>query len=100
LAVYARTALRGPGLGDTAKFQFVGHILGVPHATGYPLYILMSHVASEVPLGTLATRASLLSAVCAPVAVGLVFAILRTLHVARQHFTGAPAKRVVSQFEI
>lgn len=81
--VYARTALRGPGVGDTAKLEFVGKVLGTPHATGYPLYILVSHLAGLVPIGSLATRINLLSALCAAVAVGIVYAILRALEVSR-----------------
>ena len=44
LAVYVRTL--APGLTadiDTAMFQFVGRVLGVPHNPGYPLYVLVTH---------------------------------------------------------
>ena len=41
-----------PGLvpfGDSPKFQFVGAVWGVPHNPGYPLYIVISHLFSELP---------------------------------------------------
>ncbi|MEO6222321.1 MAG: hypothetical protein ABIP90_03660, partial [Vicinamibacterales bacterium] len=27
------------GMGDAAKFSFVGKVLGTPHAPGYPMYV-------------------------------------------------------------
>lgn len=55
-----------PGLtpiGDASKFAFVGKVLGTPHPPGYPLYVLVSHVVSYLPWGTLAFRMNALSAV-------------------------------------
>jgi len=68
--VYLATLLPGVGYaGDTAKFQFVGRVLGTPHATGYPGYILLNHLFTAlIPFGSLAWRANLLSAVCAAAA--------------------------------
>ena len=79
LLVYWLTLLPGVGYtGDTAKFQFVGKVLGTPHATGYPLYILINHVfVTILPIGSTAFRANLLSAVCAALACGYVYRILR-----------------------
>jgi hypothetical protein len=66
-AVYVMTLLPGVGYsGDAAKFQFVGKLLGTPHTTGYPLYLVLNHLfVSWLPLGTLAYKANLLSAVFA-----------------------------------
>ena len=55
--IYVRTLY--PGLvprGDSPKFQFVGRIWGTPHNPGYPLYVVVSHYFSLVPIGTLAYR--------------------------------------------
>lgn len=42
-AVYSFTLLPGIGYqGDTAKFQFVGKVLGIPQPTGYPTYIFLN----------------------------------------------------------
>jgi hypothetical protein len=46
--------------------------LGVPHPTGYPTYTLLARLFMLIPLGTLAFRVNLLSAVSAAAAVGLV----------------------------
>ncbi len=82
--VYLRTLYPGlVGDGDTPKFQYVGAILGTPHNPGYPLYLLLSHAFSRLPFGNLAWRINLLSAVCAALAVGLLFVVQRRLDVAR-----------------
>ena len=80
LAVYLRTL--APGLVavvDTPMFQFVGRVLGVPHNPGYPLYVLLTHAFSYVPVGSLAYRINLFSALCGAIAVALVFLIARQL---------------------
>jgi hypothetical protein len=46
--------------------------LGVPHPSGYPTYTLLAWLFTHLPLGVIAYRVNLLSAVCAAIAVGLV----------------------------
>ena len=46
--------------------------LGVPHPSGYPTYTLLAWLFSQLPVGVIAYRVNLLSAVCAAVAVGLL----------------------------
>ena len=75
LGVYVATLAPGliGGVGvDTPRFQYLGHILGVPHNPGYPLYLVLSNLFSHLPIGTLAYRVNLLSAVCGAVAIGLL----------------------------
>ena len=83
--VYGSTLLPGVGYsGDTAKFQFVGRVLGTPHATGYPTYLVLLHVFQRVvPLGSLAFRANLLSAVLSIAASCFCLALLRRLGLSR-----------------
>jgi hypothetical protein len=67
-----------PGFGgpeDTPKFQFLGYALGTAHPPGYPLYSLLSHVFVQLPIGTIAYRANLFSAVTAALACALVCVI-------------------------
>ena len=47
--------------------------LGIPHPTGYPTYTLLAWLFTQLPVGTIAFRVNLLSAVCAAAAVGLFF---------------------------
>ncbi|GAB4127426.1 MAG: hypothetical protein Fur005_34850 [Roseiflexaceae bacterium] len=72
LAIYLRTAAPGLLSGDPAEFQLVAVILGVAHPTTYPLYTLLGHVAVRLlPIGELAWRVTVVSAVCAAGAVAL-----------------------------
>ena len=68
---------------DTPKFQFIGYVLGTPHPPGYPLYVLLSHAFVALPIGTIAYRANLFSAVMAAVACALAYAIGRQLDARR-----------------
>ena len=78
LAVYIRTLYPGlVSIGDSPKFQFVGPILGTPHNPGYPLYIVVSHAFSYFPIGTIAFRMNLMSAVFGAVTVALMAMVVR-----------------------
>lgn len=81
LVVYLLTLLPGVGFsGDTAKFQFIGRVLGTPHNTGYPIYTMLNAAFVRlVPLGSLAWRANLLSALTMAAACGLLVPVLRWL---------------------
>ena len=68
---------------DTPKFQFIGYVLGTPHPPGYPLYVLLSHPFVALPIGTIAYRANLFSAVMAAVACAVAYAIGRQLDARR-----------------
>lgn len=65
--------------GDSAKFQYLGRVLGTAHPPGYPLYIFVSHLFSYLPLGTLAWRMNLLSAVAGVLTSVCTFAAARRL---------------------
>lgn len=74
LALYGYTAAPSVLSGDSAEFQMAAPLLGVPHPTTYPLYILLGKLATVlVPLGDLAWRVTLLSSACAALAVALFF---------------------------
>jgi transmembrane protein TMEM260 (protein O-mannosyltransferase) len=76
LAVYLRTLLPGMAFGDWGEMQTVPHVLGIPHPTGYPTYVILSWFAQVVPVGSIAFRANLLSAVLVSAVVGVAVAIL------------------------
>ncbi len=83
LAAYVRTLLPGIGFsGDTAKWQMLSKVGGIPHATGYPLYLgLIQGFESVVPLRTAAWRTNLFSALCAAAAVAVLYCLVRRLGV-------------------
>ncbi len=61
--------------GDSGEFQYMAYILGVPHSTGYPLYIFLGKLFTFLPFGDVAYRVNLLSAVCTALAVPFIYAI-------------------------
>ncbi len=81
LAVYSRTLLPGIAFGDWGEMQTVPHVLGVAHPTGYPTYIVVSWFTQLIPVGSIAFRANLLSAVLVSGALMVTVAILFRLGV-------------------
>jgi hypothetical protein len=73
LAVYVQTLLPSVGWGDIARFQYVARVWGIPHRFGYPLYIALSRLFGYLPVGDLAYRVNLLSAVSAALAAVVVY---------------------------
>ncbi len=71
------------GTEDSPKFQFLGQVLGTAHTPGYPFYTIATYLFTRVPLGTLAYRVNLFSAVCGVLSCVCIFLIARRLNVSR-----------------
>jgi hypothetical protein len=65
--------------GDSGEYQYMAYILGVPHSTGYPLYILLAKLFTLLPVGDVAYRVTLFSATFAALTVPLVYKVTRRL---------------------
>src|SRR5437868_12679578 len=79
LLLYVRTLAPSVMPGDYAEFQMCAAILGIPHPTGYPLYVLLGKLFTLLPVGDVAYRVNLSSAVYMAGAAGLLFAIAARL---------------------
>ena len=66
--VYALTLTDTVSGGDSGELISVAYRLGVAHPPGYPLYTLLAKLTTLVPLGAIAWRVSLFSALCAAAA--------------------------------
>jgi hypothetical protein len=81
LAVYAPTVARdlswAGAATDGGELITASFTLGVPHPPGYPTYVVLGKLVSLLPLGTVAFRYNLFSAVCAALAAGLLVAAIR-----------------------
>ncbi len=77
--VYALTVEPGVPTGDSGELIASAYVLGVPHPPGYPLYMLLGHLAMLLPGGSPALRMNLLSGVFDAVAVSLVFLVVYRL---------------------
>ena len=58
--------------GDGGELITAAVTLGIPHPPGYPTYVLLGKAVSYIPLGTVAYRFNLFSAVTIALAAGLV----------------------------
>ncbi len=76
--------------GDSAELSLCARLLGLPHSTGYPLYLTLAHFfQSLVPVGSVAWRMQLLSAVFAAAAIAALTRVLLELRVPPGLATGA-----------
>ena len=65
---------------DSGEFQFAAPLLGLAHPTGYPLYLLLGKAWTVLaPLGDVASRMNLLSAVLSAAAVGMLYLLGKRL---------------------
>lgn len=73
LGFYLRTLGRTVGQADTFEFQVVAPTLGIAHPTGYPLFILLGKLFSLLPIGSVAWRVNLTSAVAAIATLAILY---------------------------
>ncbi|MGC8879996.1 MAG: protein O-mannosyl-transferase family [Anaerolineae bacterium] len=66
--------------GDPALFQYAPAVLGVTYPTGYPTYLLLGFMwQTLLPLGSVAYRMNLFSAVCGALALTILYPTVRRL---------------------
>ncbi|MGE3387036.1 MAG: DUF2723 domain-containing protein [Bdellovibrionales bacterium] len=63
--IFLMTMCRTVPGGDSGELISVAYNLGVAHPPGYPLYTLLAHVATYLPVGSIAWRVNVLSGVFA-----------------------------------
>jgi len=79
-AVYALGACRTVYVGDSGELVTAVQILGIPHPTAYPLYVLLGKLWTLiVPFGSVTFRMSLFSATCAAATCIVLFRICSVL---------------------
>lgn len=79
-AIYTAGACRTIYVGDSGELVAAVHVLGVPHPSGYPLYVLLGKIWTLlVPIGSIAFRMSLFSAFAAAGACSVVYLLARRL---------------------
>jgi tetratricopeptide (TPR) repeat protein len=76
--VYAFGACRTIYVGDSGELVAAAATLGIPHPSGYPLYVLLGFVWIKLlPIGSVAFRMSLLSAACASLTCAGLYLVIR-----------------------
>lgn len=83
LGLYLRTLAPTITLVDAGELALAAHGRGVPHPPGTPVWALLGHLATRVPLGSVAVRLNAFSALCAALAAGLLVVAWRALRATR-----------------
>jgi hypothetical protein len=88
--LYLTGVQRSIGMGDSAEFVIAAYTLGIPHPTGYPLYVWLGRIFSLLPVGSIPFRVSLISAASASLGLLVVFLITAgaVWELARDRVTG------------
>ncbi len=74
--VYLLTLSPTVYLGDSGELSAAAFCLGVPHGSGYPLYVLVGKGFCLLPFGDVGFRMNLMSAVFGAMAVGLLGSLI------------------------
>ena len=77
-AVYAAGACRTIFVGDSGELVAAVHVLGIPHPSSYPLYVLLGKLWTILlPVGSIAFRMSLFSAAFAAATCVVLYRVAR-----------------------
>jgi hypothetical protein len=79
LALYVRTLVPFPLVGDSAEFQVLAYQVGIAHTPGYPVYLLLAKLFTFLAVHDIAYRVNLFSAFMAAVTVAGVYLTARLL---------------------
>jgi len=79
LLVYIKTLSPTVAGVDSAEWQLISTVWGIPHITGYPLYIILGRAFIALPFGSVAYRMNFMSAFFAAASVLYVYLIVRHL---------------------
>lgn len=91
LALYAFTLAPSLGFIDSGELAAAAHTFGIPHPTGYPLFVWLAGTWSRVPLASVIARLNLFSALATAAAVFACVDLMWRL-LGRAHALGAPAR--------
>jgi hypothetical protein len=72
LVIYVRTLAPSVHLVDSGELTLAAWCLGVAHPPGFPLYAILAHLATWIPVGSVAVRVNFASAIFGAAAAGAV----------------------------
>ncbi len=82
LILYSWTLAPTVTLTDSGELIVVAQGIGVAHPPGFPLWVILAHLASLVPLGNIAVRINFSSAVFAALASAMLTLVVAELMIA------------------
>src|SRR5207302_6507196 len=87
--LYFLTDGRDIVVGDSPELITAAVTLGVAHAPGYPLFTMLGHLFSLLPLGPIPFRVNLLSVGCDALTIGVIY--FSALRLTRSQLAAAAA---------
>jgi hypothetical protein len=92
LLVYCWTLAPTVTLVDSGELIVAARFLGVAHPPGFPLYLILAHLVSLIPIGSIAFRINLASAFFAALASGMLTLVVAELIATASHFAEAKGR--------
>src|SRR4029078_13464037 len=92
LVVHSWTLAPTVTLTDSGELIVAAYGLGVAHPPGFPLWVMLAHLASLVPVGSVAVRMNFSSAVFAALACGMLTLVVIQLFVPESYFAASRRK--------
>src|SRR5436305_8369474 len=65
---------------DSAELAIGAKTLGIVHAPGYPLYLLVAHLFTLLPIGDVAYRVNVFSAISLALAAAIIYGLIYELY--------------------
>src|ERR1700686_2045099 len=93
LFLYSWTLAPTVTLTDSGELILVAYGLGVAHPPGVPLWIILAHLASLVPLGNVALRINFSSALFAALASAMLTLVVAELMITASYLSTSKQKR-------
>jgi hypothetical protein len=93
LLLYSWTLAPTVTLVDSGELIVVAHGLGIAHPPGVPLWVMLAHLASLMPWGSIAVRVNFSSAVFAALACAMLTLVVAELIITSSYLTASKRKR-------
>jgi tetratricopeptide (TPR) repeat protein len=85
IALYARTLAPAVTLVDSGELIVAVRTLGVAHPPGFPLYVLLAHIATLFPIASVAVRVNFASALFAALAASMLTLVVAEVLLVAAH---------------
>src|SRR6266699_5321420 len=89
LVVYSWTLAPTVTLTDSGELVVAAYGLGVAHPPGFPLWVMLAHLASLVPFGSVAVRVNFSSALFGSLACAMVVLVVAELMITTSYLVSS-----------
>jgi len=97
LLLYSWTLAPTVTLVDSGELIVVAHGLGVAHPPGFPLWVVLAHLASLVPVGNVAMRVNFSSAIFAALASAMLTLVVAELMITASYLAASKRRKKSAQ---